>query len=139
VHAARHYRRADVRRDLGAGVVLAALLIPQGMAYAELAGLPPVTGLYTTAADVLAGLVARLRAGGTDLVLAECKGPVKDRLRRYGLVPPLGEAGFPPTLGTAIDDYLRRSGVPWVDWEDRPEPGDRQDRGDPGTPGPPGA
>ena len=33
-----------------AGVVLAAILVPQGMAYAELAGLPAVTGLYTTIA-----------------------------------------------------------------------------------------
>ena len=37
-----------MRRDVVAGVVLAALLVPQGMAYAELAGLPPVTGLYAT-------------------------------------------------------------------------------------------
>jgi MFS superfamily sulfate permease-like transporter len=37
-----------LRRDVAAGVVLAALLVPQGMAYAELAGLPPVTGLYAT-------------------------------------------------------------------------------------------
>jgi high affinity sulfate transporter 1 len=39
-----------LRSDLIAGVVLAAILVPQGMAYAELAGLPAVTGLYTTIA-----------------------------------------------------------------------------------------
>ena len=35
-------------KDLVAGLVLTALLVPQGMAYAELAGLPPITGLYTS-------------------------------------------------------------------------------------------
>lgn len=35
-------------RPLGCGLGLAALLVPQGMAYAELAGVPPVTGLYAT-------------------------------------------------------------------------------------------
>jgi MFS superfamily sulfate permease-like transporter len=39
-----------LRSDLVAGVVLAAILVPQGMAYAELAGLPAVNGLYTTVA-----------------------------------------------------------------------------------------
>jgi high affinity sulfate transporter 1 len=42
------YRRSWLRSDLIAGVVLATLLVPQGMAYAELAGLPAITGLYTT-------------------------------------------------------------------------------------------
>src|SRR5690349_18906638 len=46
----RRYHRSWLRFDLIAGVVLAAILVPQGMAYAELAGLPPVTGLYTTVA-----------------------------------------------------------------------------------------
>ncbi|WIM98408.1 SulP family inorganic anion transporter [Actinoplanes oblitus] len=35
-------------RDLVAGLVLTTLLVPQGMAYAELAGLPAITGLYTS-------------------------------------------------------------------------------------------
>ncbi len=44
----RTYDRRWVRSDVVAGVVLAAILVPQGLAYAELAGLPPVTGLYTS-------------------------------------------------------------------------------------------
>jgi high affinity sulfate transporter 1 len=50
VHMLRTYRRSWLRPDLIAGIVLAAILVPQGMAYAELAGLPTVTGLYTTIA-----------------------------------------------------------------------------------------
>jgi MFS superfamily sulfate permease-like transporter len=34
------YRRAWLAKDIAAGVVLTTLLVPQGMAYAELAGLP---------------------------------------------------------------------------------------------------
>jgi len=42
------YERAWLPKDVVAGLVLTALLVPQGMAYAELAGLPPITGLYTS-------------------------------------------------------------------------------------------
>jgi len=41
------YQRGWLRSDVVAGLVLTALLVPQGMAYAELAGLPAITGLYT--------------------------------------------------------------------------------------------
>ncbi len=43
-----NYQTAWLRSDLIAGIVLTTLLVPQGMAYAELAGLPVITGLYTT-------------------------------------------------------------------------------------------
>ena len=42
------YRREWLAKDVVAGIVLSTLLVPQGMAYAELAGLPPITGLYTS-------------------------------------------------------------------------------------------
>ncbi len=48
VRAVSSYRREWLAKDLVAGVVLTTLLVPQGMAYAELAGLPPITGLYTS-------------------------------------------------------------------------------------------
>ena len=50
----RTYDRSWLPRDLVAGLILSALLIPQGMAYAELAGLPAITGLYTTVICLLA-------------------------------------------------------------------------------------
>src|SRR5512135_3175991 len=42
------YKSSWLRRDVVAGIVLTTLLVPQGMAYAELAGLPAITGLYTS-------------------------------------------------------------------------------------------
>ena len=48
IRTVRTYNRAWLGKDIIAGIVLCALLVPQGMAYAELAGLPPITGLYTT-------------------------------------------------------------------------------------------
>ncbi|TKK84037.1 sulfate permease [Herbidospora galbida] len=42
----RNYRRAWVRGDLLAGLTVAGYLVPQVMAYATVAGLPPVTGLW---------------------------------------------------------------------------------------------
>src|ERR1700712_5088521 len=42
------YRASWLPKDIVAGLVLTTLLVPQGMAYAELAGLPAITGLYTS-------------------------------------------------------------------------------------------
>jgi sulfate permease, SulP family len=49
----RNYRRSDLPGDLSAGLTVAIMLIPQGMAYAMLAGLPPVVGLYASTVPLL--------------------------------------------------------------------------------------
>ena len=79
----------------------------------------PVTDVDTTAADMLGELLDELESSGISLAFAEMKGPVKDRLRDYGLYERVGDERFFPTIGTAVDGYLAASGTPWVDWEER--------------------
>jgi high affinity sulfate transporter 1 len=82
----------------------------------------PVTDLDTTAADVLRQLDEQLAAEGVDLRFAEIKDPVKDKLRRYGLLDRFGDDHFYPTIGAAVSAYLDETGVEWTDWEDRATP-----------------
>ncbi len=48
------YQRAWLRTDLIAGLVVVALLIPEGMAYAQIAGMPPQTAFYAAPIGLLA-------------------------------------------------------------------------------------
>ena len=68
----RGYRRQWLLRDVLAGLALTALLVPQGMAYAELAGLPALTGLYTSVLALFAYAVfgpSRIMVIGPDSAL----------------------------------------------------------------------
>jgi high affinity sulfate transporter 1 len=70
---ARNYDRRWLRDDVVAGLVLTTVLIPAGIGYAEVAGLPPVTGLYATIVPLLAyALVgpSRILVLGPDSALA---------------------------------------------------------------------
>jgi sulfate permease, SulP family len=51
---APRYPRQRLRGDVVAGLTVAVMLIPQGMAYATLAGMPPVTGLYAAIVGIVA-------------------------------------------------------------------------------------
>jgi SulP family sulfate permease len=44
----KQYRRGLLAGDISAGIVVAMMMIPQGMAYAMVAGLPPVVGIYAS-------------------------------------------------------------------------------------------
>jgi high affinity sulfate transporter 1 len=97
---ARAYERRWLRSDLIAGLVLAAILVPQGMAYAELAGLPPVNGLYTTIACLVAYAImgpSRILVLGPDSSL----GPLI-----FAAITPLVIAGDDPATAIALAALL---------------------------------
>jgi high affinity sulfate transporter 1 len=79
----------------------------------------PVTSVDVTASDMIAELNEALQAKGVELCFAELKDPVKDKLRRFGLLRQLGEDCFFPTLGVAVSTYLKSNNVDWEDWEDK--------------------
>src|SRR5688572_12633083 len=69
----RRYELAWLRRDVLAGVVLAAFLVPVGIAYAVASGVPPIYGLYATIAGLLAYAAfgpSRILVYGPDSALA---------------------------------------------------------------------
>lgn len=81
--ALRHYPRRWLTRDVVAGVAVAGMLVPQGMAYGQLAGLPPVTGLYAALGAMIAfALLSRTPRvimgpdGATAALCAATIGPV---------------------------------------------------------------
>ena len=73
VDTALTYERAWLWPDIRAGIILTALLIPAGMGYAEVAGLPPETGLYATIVPLLVYAVfgpSKILVVGPDSALA---------------------------------------------------------------------
>jgi len=81
----RRYERSFLPRDLGAGITVGVLFIPQGMAYASLAGMPPITGLYAALVALvvygLSGTSSHLSYGPVAIVAlltATAVGPLSD-------------------------------------------------------------
>jgi high affinity sulfate transporter 1 len=76
-------------------------------------GAEPITSVDVTAADILQELAVRLRQDGVELCFAELKDPVKDKLKRFGLLGALGVNTFFATLGEAVDAYGAQFGADW--------------------------
>ena len=94
------FRRERLIKDIVAGTVLTTLLVPQGMAYAELAGLPPITGLYTSIMCLLGYAVlgpSRILVLGPDSSL----GPMI-----AATILPLAGAGGDPKRAIALASIL---------------------------------
>ncbi len=92
----KNYQSKHLFGDITAGIIVTSLLIPQGMAYALLAGLPPQIGLY---ASILPAIIYPLL--GTSQVLAV--GPVAvDSLMVAAAIAKLAPQGSSEYLALAI-------------------------------------
>lgn len=94
----------------------------------------PMIDVDTTAADVLAETIERLKACGIEVGFAELKHLVRERLARYGIIDLVGERMLFPTIGSAVHDHVAASGVEWVDWEDEERDAGEQDAHGPEAP-----
>jgi high affinity sulfate transporter 1 len=74
----------------------------------------PVTSVDVTSADMLAELEQTLSEANIELRFAEMKDPVKDKLKRFGLLERFGTDIFHPTVGAAVDAYLAEHSVDWT-------------------------
>ncbi len=77
---------------------------PHGM----LIDLAATADLDVTTADMLGDLVTDLRARDVEVLLAQVKGAVRDRLRKTGLMAELGEDRVYLSIGSAVADFGRR-------------------------------
>jgi high affinity sulfate transporter 1 len=79
----------------------------------------PVTSVDVTAADVVSELDDTLHAAGIELCFAEMKDPVKDKLKRFGLLARLGDQMFFATIDEAVSSFRESHGLDESDWVDR--------------------
>ncbi|MBU0589032.1 MAG: sulfate permease [Gammaproteobacteria bacterium] len=92
----RNYQPAWLTGDITAGVIVSVMLIPQGLAYALLAGLPPEMGLYAGILPLIAYAVL-----GSSMTLAI--GPVAvTSLMTASALQPLATSGSPEYAVLAI-------------------------------------
>lgn len=92
----KDYSSGKFKSDLLASLIVIAMLVPQGMAYAMLAGLPPIMGLY---ASMIPMIMYAILGGSTTLSI----GPVAIiSMMTFATLNPLFEAGSPVYIEAAM-------------------------------------
>ena len=99
------YRAPSARRDVVAGVTVAALAVPAAMAYAEVAGVSPVNGLYA----LLLPAVAYVLLGSSRQLIVGPEGSISTLVG--AAVLPLAAAGQRQRGRTGRDARTARRGV----------------------------
>ena len=91
----KSYNQPTFKEDLLAAAIVVAMLVPQGMAYAMIAGLPPMMGLY---ASILPMIVYAWFGGSPTLSI----GPVAlISMMTFATLEPLYEVGSPVYIQAA--------------------------------------
>ena len=67
----------------------------------------PITDVDSTAVDMLVDLDLELNANGIHLILAEIKDPVRDKIKRYGLLDTIDRRHFYATIDVAVEEFNR--------------------------------
>jgi SulP family sulfate permease len=91
----RSYPKGVLGADLAAGLIVAVLVVPQSLAYALLAGLPPQAGLYVSIFPVIAYALlgsSRVQAVGPVAITA---------IMTFSVLSPLAAPGSPAYIGLA--------------------------------------
>jgi len=121
-----YFFNANVARTQILELVAARQPAPHGV----LIDLAATADLDVTSADMLAELVSDLQARDVEVLLAQVKGAVRDRLRKMGLMAEIGEERVYLSVGAGVSDFLRRwppdstadgAAAPTAG-DDRPEP-----------------
>jgi hypothetical protein len=97
LHWLRHYSVTDAIGDVRAGLTVAAMVVPQSLAYANVVDLPPVHGLY---ASLLASLGYALF--GTSPAIS----PAPDALESLMSAAALAHLWPSGSSGATLDDYI---------------------------------
>jgi SulP family sulfate permease len=103
-----YFLNANVARGQILGLVNAGQPAPKAVLF----DLGATADLDVASMDMLRTLIGELGETGCDVMLAQVRGGVRDRLRRSGLMAEIGANRIYRSVAAAVADYERREGLP---------------------------